>query len=298
MATGVTPPCCGHGAAVRIPVEALGRNPLMTHSVSGTKSIWANSVHANTCRQVDIYLGFSHPAGRGDNRNMFNSLSQAERFITGQRWFASLDTDLQSQVRHGVYEHEGAKGEVMLAAGAPVQGWYAVLSGLALLRSPTDPRQRASAFIGIPDGEWFGEGSAIKGEPRRYDVIALRPTVMLCLPLTLFNTLLDTSLAFNQFLVRHMNLRLGQAMGIIEAGRVRSPEHRVALYLSRMFWRSTRRLNLTQEELGQLVGLSRQTVNRVLRALEGLGIVSLDFGRVAIMDDGALDAYLTATAGD
>jgi hypothetical protein len=32
--------------------------------------------------------------------------------------------------------------------------------------------------------------------------------------------------------------------------------------------------------------------------LEGLGIVSLDFGRVAIMDDGALDAYLTATAQD
>ena len=63
-----------------------------------------------------------------------------------------------------------------------------------------------------------------------------------------------------------MNLRLGQAMTIIEAGRIRSPEHRVALYLSCLFWRSTRRLNLTQEELGQLVWPSRQTVNRVLRA--------------------------------
>ena len=93
-----------------------------------------------------------------------------------------------------------------------------------------------------------------------------------------------------------MNLRLGQAMAIIEAGRMRSPEHRVALYLSPLFWRSTRRLNLTQEELGQLVGLSRQTVNKVLRSLEGMGIVSLDFGRVAIVDDEALNAYLAATA--
>jgi CRP/FNR family cyclic AMP-dependent transcriptional regulator len=237
------------------------------------------------------------PAG-GDNQAMFETLLPAERFITGQHWFASLDKDLQYQVRNGVYAHEGAKGQVLLPAGAPVQGWYAVLSGLALLRSPTAPRQRTSAFIGIPDGEWFGEGSAIKGEPRKYDVIALRPTVMLCLPLALFSTLLDSSLAFNQFLVHHMNLRLGQAMGIIEAGRMRSPEHRVALYLSRLFWRSTRRLNLTQEELGQLVGLSRQTVNRVLRMLEGLGIVSLEFGRVAIMDDMALNAYLAATARD
>ena len=70
----------------------------------------------------------------------------------------------------------------------------------------------------------------------------------------------------------------------------------MALYLSRLFWRSTRRLNLTQEELGQLVGLSRQTVNKVLRSLEGMGIVSLDFGRVAIVDDEALNAYLAATA--
>jgi CRP-like cAMP-binding protein len=85
-------------------------------------------------------------------------------------------------------------------------------------------------------------------------------------------------------------------MTIIEAGRMRSPEHRVALYLSRLFWRSTRRLNLTQEELGQLAGLSRQTVNRVLRALEAAGIVTLDFGRVAIVDDEALSAHLAATA--
>ena len=136
----------------------------------------------------------------------------------------------------------------------------------------------------------------MKPEPRRYHVVALRPTTLLCLPLPLFVTLRETSLGFNQFLVQHLNMRLGQAMTIIEAGRTQSPEHRVALYLSRLFWRSTRRLNLTQEELGQLVGLSRQTVNKVLRVLEGRGIVSLDFGRVAIVDDEALNAYLAATA--
>lgn len=226
---------------------------------------------------------------------MFRTLSPAERFVTGQRWFASLAPDLQEQIRTGVCTHEAAKGDVMLAAGMPVQGWYAVLSGLVMLRSPAGARQRASAFIGVPDGEWFGEGSAMKNEPRRYDVVALRPTVMLCLPLPLFHTLQDTSLTFNQFLVQHLNMRLGQAMSIIEAGRMRSPDHRVALYLSRLFWRTTRRLNLTQEELGQLAGLSRQTVNRVLRTLEVQGMVSLEFGRVAIVDDAALDAYLAAT---
>lgn len=219
----------------------------------------------------------------------------AQRFIEAQPWFASTPLAVQERLRAEVFAQQADKGAVMMPAGTPVQGWHAVLSGLVMLQSPAG-KGRSSAFIGVPDGEWFGEGSAMKPEPRKYHVVALRPTTLLCLPLPLFDLLRETHLAFNQFLVLHLNMRLGQAMTIIEAGRTQSPEHRVALYLSRLFWRSTRRLNLTQDELGQLVGLSRQTVNRVLRALEDQGIVSLDFGRVAIVDDEALGAYLAATA--
>lgn len=226
---------------------------------------------------------------------MLDSAPSASRFIAAQPWFASVSAAMQERLRTEVLAVQGEKGDVMLPAGSAVDGWYAVLSGLVMLQSPSSLR-RSSAFIGVPDGDWFGEGSALKPEPRRYHVVALRPTTLLCLPLPLFATLRETSMAFNQFLVLHLNMRLGQAMTIIEAGRTQSPEHRVALYLSRLFWRSTRRLNLTQDELGQLVGLSRQTVNKVLRALEGMGIVSLDFGRVAIVDDEALNAYLVATA--
>ena len=226
---------------------------------------------------------------------MLSSAPSAQRFIEAQPWFAGVPVALQERLRDEVSVQHADKGTVMMPAGSAVQGWHAVLSGLVMLQSPAS-QGRASAFIGVPDGEWFGEGSAMKPEPRRYHVVALRPTTLLCLPLPLFVTLRETSLGFNQFLVQHLKMRLGQAMTIIEAGRTQSPEHRVALYLSRLFWRSTRRLNLTQEELGQLVGLSRQTVNKVLRVLEGRGIVSLDFGRVAIVDDEALNAYLAATA--
>ena len=226
---------------------------------------------------------------------MLSTLPPAPRFILAQPWFASVPTALQERLREEGFAVQGDKGAIMMPAGSAVEGWHAVLSGLVMLQSPAS-KGRASAFIGVPDGEWFGEGSAMKPEPRKYNVVALRPTTLLCLPLPLFATLRESSLAFNQFLVQHLNMRLGQAMTIIEAGRTQSPEHRVALYLSRLFWRSTRRLNLTQDELGQLVGLSRQTVNRVLRTLEALGIVSLDFGKVAIVDDEALGAYLAATA--
>ena len=118
---------------------------------------------------------------------------------------------MQERLREEVFAEQADKGAVMMPAGSAVQGWHAVLSGLVMLQSPTS-QGRSSAFIGVPDGEWFGEGSAMKPEPRRYHVVALRPTTLLCLPLPLFATLRETSLAFNQFLVLHLNMRLGQAM--------------------------------------------------------------------------------------
>ncbi|MBA4329468.1 MAG: Crp/Fnr family transcriptional regulator [Polaromonas sp.] len=214
------------------------------------------------------------------------------RFLRSQPWFAGLPDDMCATLLDRSLTLAGRKGEVMLAAGTPVQGWYAVLSGLVKLQS-TSSEGRVSAFLGVPDGEWFGEGSVLKTEPRRYDVIALRDTVLLCLPRSEFGALLASSLPFNHFLVAHLNRRLGQAMTIIEAGRLRSPEQRVALYLSRVFWQGRRRLVLSQEELGHLAGLSRQTVNRALKSMEQLGLVSLEFGRVAMLDEQALAAYAT-----
>ncbi|WP_395057387.1 Crp/Fnr family transcriptional regulator [Polaromonas sp.] len=214
------------------------------------------------------------------------------RFLRGQPWFAALPEDSRARLLDRTLTQASRKGEVMLAAGTPVKGWYAVLSGLVKLQS-TSPEGRVSAFLGVPDGEWFGEGSVLKTEDRRYDVIALRDTVLMCLPRAEFDALLAHSLPFNHFLVAHLNRRLGQAMTIIEAGRLRSPEQRVALYLSRVFWQGRRRLVLSQEELGHLAGLSRQTVNRALKSMEQLGLVSLEFGRVAMLDEQALAAYAT-----
>jgi CRP/FNR family cyclic AMP-dependent transcriptional regulator len=218
------------------------------------------------------------------------------RFLRGQPWFAALPLASQSRLLERSLRLSGRKGEVMLAAGAPVQGWYAVLAGLVKLQS-SSPTGRVSAFLGVPDGDWFGEGSVLKTEPRRYDVIALRDTVLLCLPRAQFEELLAACLPFNHFLVTHLNRRLGQAMTIIEAGRLRSPEQRVAMYLSRVFWQGRRRLVLSQEELGHLAGLSRQTVNRALKAMEQLGLVSIEFGRVAMLDEQGLAAYALQPEG-
>lgn len=214
-----------------------------------------------------------------------------ERFLQAQPWFGRLSDDSRGRLAQAVFTVSARKASVVLRKNEQVQGWYAVLSGLVKLQSQSE-KGRLSTFLGVPAGEWFGEGSALKHELRRYDVIALRDTELLCLPSCVFDELQADSLAFNQFLVAHLNRRLGQAMAVIEAGRIRSPEHRVAMYLSQLFWHGMRKLNLSQEELGHLVGLSRQTVNRVLNTLAHKQLVSLTAGRIAVLNDAALTQYL------
>jgi CRP/FNR family cyclic AMP-dependent transcriptional regulator len=214
-------------------------------------------------------------------------------FLRLQPWFASLPAELQVRILAAVSVLQGSKGEVMLRADEEVKGWYAVLNGLVKLQSQSAEGRR-QAFLGIPGGEWFGEGSVMKKELRRYDVIALRDTELLCLPRALFEELRATSLPFNQALTEQFNMRLGQAMAIIETMRLRSPAQRVAMYLGRTLWHGSRRMSLSQEELGILAGLSRQTVNGVLKEFERQQLVSLEFGRVDLLDEAGLSAVVHA----
>jgi CRP/FNR family cyclic AMP-dependent transcriptional regulator len=217
--------------------------------------------------------------------------SRAAQFLRLQPWFAQLPQPLRERVSAGVTTTQGSKGDVLLRAGEPVKGWYAVLDGLVKLQSES-PDGRRQGFLGIPGGEWFGEGSVMKSEPRRYDAIAMRDTELLCLPRALFDELRATSLPFCQALVEQLNMRLGQAMAIIETMRLGTPEQRVAMYLGRQLWHGSRRMGLSQEELGILAGLSRQTVNGVLKDFERRSLVSLQFGRVDIIDEDGLAAVV------
>ena len=130
------------------------------------------------------------------------------------------------------------------------------------------------------------------GSLREGKVVALRDTELLCLPSATFHALFASNIAFNQCLVRCMNLRLSQAMAMIEAGRTRTPEQRIALSLSRLFWSHTRQLDLTQDELASLAGMSRQTANRVLNVMQDQGLISLAMNRIKVLDDTGLTRLL------
>ncbi len=225
---------------------------------------------------------------------MFQTLSPAQIFLHSQGWFTSLGGQKKTAVEAAVHLVEGSRGDLMLLANEPVQGWYGVVSGLVKLQSLPSPG-RQSVFLGIPAGQWFGEGTVIKQERRRYEVLALRDSVLLCLPNAMFQQLYETHIPFNHALLQQMNIRVSQAMAEIEASRSGSTQQRVALHLSRLFWHGKNKLDLSQEELGALVGLSRQTVNSALHDLENAGLVSLQKGRISVLSDERLVAFIAGS---
>ncbi len=208
-----------------------------------------------------------------------------------QSWYAALPSDQKGQITSQVISLSAKRGQVILPANESTQGWYGVVSGLVKI-SGRKRAGRRTDFLGVGSGDWFGEGAVLKKELRRYEVTALRDTSLMCLPNHLFHTLYDSNLAFNHHLVACMNLRLSQAMATIEAGRTRPPEQRIALALSRLFWSNKRQLDLTQDELASLAGMSRQTANQALNALQDRGVITLAHNRIRVRDDSALAQLL------
>jgi CRP/FNR family cyclic AMP-dependent transcriptional regulator len=162
--------------------------------------------------------------------------------------------------------------------------------------SVTSSNGKVSTLTGLGAGGWYGEGSLIKREPRRYDVIALRPSRVAMLPHPTFEWLRATSLPFNHHLQFLMNARLSLFIGMLEYGRLLSTDARVARCLATLFntdiYPQPRAyVDLHQQEIALLCGVSRQRVNVALKALQGCGLVRVEQRGVPVLDLDALRQF-------
>jgi CRP/FNR family cyclic AMP-dependent transcriptional regulator len=203
-------------------------------------------------------------------------------------WARALPAARLARIEAETSVRECPAGSLVCRKGERVEHWVGVIDGLVKMAS-VSAEGKPMSFTGIGTGGWFGEGSLLKDEPRRYDIVALRDSKIAYMPRATFMALLDESVAFNRFLLIQLNERLGQFIGLVEHDRLRGPDARLARGLASLFnpylypgSRST--LPISQEELGQLVGLSRQRVNQALQVLEQNGLLRVEYGGVTVLD--------------
>jgi len=191
---------------------------------------------------------------------------------------------------------DASPGDYVCRVGRPVTYWFGVVDGL--LKMSTDNAQgQTMTFTGVPPGGWFGEGTALKRDPYRYNIQALRKSRVAGLHVDTFPWLLDHSIGFNRFVMNQLNERLGQFIAAREIDRMGNPNLRVARGLAALFNPVLypgvgEVLRITQQELAYLVGLSRQRVNEALTALAAQGAIRVEYGGLRVLDLGALRTHV------
>ena len=210
-------------------------------------------------------------------------------------WARELSEREVEIARAGIFEKSYHSNEFIFMRGDDFEYWAGVVSGLARM-SIVSRGGKAASFTGLTPGAWFGEGTVLKNEARRYDVVALRDTRLAMMDRKTFVWLFENSVAFNRFLVGQLNERLGQFIGFLEYGRTLDATARLARSIASLFNPIlypdlTRHLEITQEEIGALSGISRQNANQCLKRLEKEGLLRLEYGGVTIVDLDRLRNY-------
>ena len=212
--------------------------------------------------------------------------------LAGVPWLALLLPAERDRALDGLQVGDALPGDYVCRLGKPVTYWFGVVEGL-LKMSSDNAQGQTMTFTGVPPGGWFGEGTALKREPYRYNIQALRKSVVAGLPVDTFHWLLDHSIGFNRFVMNQLNERLGQFIAAREIDRMNNPDARVARSLAALFNPVLypgvgEVLRITQQELAYLVGLSRQRVNEALSALEAEGTIRIEYGGLRVLDLQAL----------
>jgi CRP-like cAMP-binding protein len=202
-------------------------------------------------------------------------------------WLHVLDEQHREMAAREIKVGDALPGDFVCRTGRPVTYWFGVVDGLFKMSSESADG-RSMTYTGIPPGGWFGEGTALKREPYRYDIQALRRGIIAGLPVDTFHWLLDHSIGFNRFVMNQLNERLGQFIAAREIDRLNNPDARVARSLAALFNPVLYPgvgdlLRITQQELAYLVGLSRQRVNESLNTLQAQGSIRVEYGGVRVL---------------
>ena len=220
-------------------------------------------------------------------------------------WLHSLDAQERAVAVADLRVAQVATGELLCRVGRPATYWFGVIDGLLKMsndsvkgheRGPQRALGVPITFTGVPPGGWFGEGTVLKRETYRYNISALRKSLVAGIGVDTFHWLIDRSIPFNRFITRQLNERLGQFIGAREIDRMTDPDVRVARSLAALFHPLLypgvgEVLRITQQELGYVVGLSRQRVNQALKALDAAAVIRIEYGGLRVLDLERLRGY-------
>ena len=209
-------------------------------------------------------------------------------------WFAGLAPDFRQAVLESSRLTVVPAGKSVFRRGDASDGLYCVISG-AIRFAAIAPSGKESVVAVAEASHWFGEIALFDGGTRTHDAWADMSSTVLHLPLRhLTKMLADDPLRWQQ-LGRLLVQKLRIALSLLEDFALEPPRVRLARCLIHLLEGYGQRkadtsatLRVSQERLGMMLSLSRQTVNELLRQMEQEAIVRCQRGGVRVLDAGRL----------
>jgi CRP/FNR family cyclic AMP-dependent transcriptional regulator len=223
--------------------------------------------------------------------------SREEQLLRSAPLFGGMDAENARSLVSAMTRREVGKGETIFREGDDGQAMYIIVKGkVKLARTARDGRENLLALLGV--GDMFGELSVFDPGPRLSRAHAVEDSVVYELPKPVLDEWLDEHLEMSRHMLRALAQRIRRTSNTMADLIFSDVPGRVAkaiLDLGHRFGRMERghvtvRHGLTQEELAQLVGASRETVNKALADFASRGWIDVHIGSVEVYEPERLRA--------
>ncbi len=185
-----------------------------------------------------------------------------------------------------------AAGEVVFRKGDPGDGLYGVLAGRIVVTVESAEGKELILNMFGP-GEFFGEIALLDGKGRTASAVAREASELLFLGRTDFLPFLRKRHEAAVRIISFLCERLRRTTDLVEDSAFLNVSTRLAKQLAALAGSGgtapARTIHLSQEELAQTLGVSREIVSRQLAVWREAGVVEIGRGRIVVRDGKALD---------
>jgi CRP-like cAMP-binding protein len=218
-----------------------------------------------------------------------NPVVEVKAFLEGMPLFAGLgDTSLLTLASAGKFM-QVEKGQFIFFQSDPSEKVYIVRSGLvSIVLGSLDGREMV--INEMRRGDFFGEVGVLTSQPRSTSAVARSDSELLALPRQAFLGILETEPVFARRILDMTANRLRGSSERESALAFLNAQARLARLLLQLEKQASRKgyVTISQEELAQRTGQTRQTVAKALGRWRRAGWLITGRGRIMILNQAAL----------
>ncbi len=188
-------------------------------------------------------------------------------------------------------------GEILFSQGDEASEFYYLVRGLSLTYTIFEDGRERNMLISWPD-RIFGASTLFEGVPRRASAIAIQPCEVIVIGRELYESCCAAFPEFQELLIAEISKDIGVLFDeLADASRIHS-ELRVARFLCRRLANGQHDgpeerpvLPFTQDFIGNVLGISRTSVNQAISMLAARGWLETSYGKIRLLDPEAVRTY-------